>query len=128
MKTKAEGRVRTVLSCLTLVLMLSLSGLAQVTVTKPIKAKAPKIPTEKYKGVVINWTPVSVTVHSPGDFNRVRSFTFSEPLQKKVQDRYLENGDPITLYVLQHSDLVVKISGKLRHRDKGLKVFKQKNQ
>ena len=116
MKTRAEGRNRTVAVLLLMGLVLSLP--AQVTQTKPIKVKLPKVQTEKYRGVVMTWTPVSITVRPRDNFTMVRTFTFTEGLRQKVQNSYMENGDPVTVYLLKGSTSAVKLSGKLRQRDR----------
>ena len=126
MKTKAEGRARAILTWLILALALSLPALAQVTQTKPIKVKQPKVPTEKYKGVVMSWTPVSITVRDPNNYTTVHTFSFSDALQKKVQNDYMENGDKVTVTLQKGSTIAVKLNGKLRQRDKPLRVFKSK--
>jgi hypothetical protein len=95
-----------------LVLALGLS--AQVTTTKPIRVKQPKVATEKYKGVIVTWTPVSITVRPKESHTLLRTFSFDEALQRRVENHYMENGDPVTVYVRKGSETAVKLSGKIR--------------
>lgn len=95
-------------------LVLALWLPAQVTMTKPIRVKAPKVPTDKYKGVVVTWTPVSITVRPKESHTMLRTFSFDEALQRRVENRYMENGDTVTVYVRKGSETAVKLSGKIR--------------
>lgn len=113
MKTANKGRTRAwIAAALGLALAASLS--AQVTTTKPIRVKQPKIQTEKYKGVVVTWTPLSITVRPKESHTLLRTFSFSEALQREVENRYMENGDTVTVHVRKGSETAVKLSGKIR--------------
>lgn len=90
---------------------------AQVTTTRPIKVKQPKVQTDQYKGVVVTWTPVSITVRPRESHTMLRTFSFDEPLQRQVENRYMENGDSVTVYVRKGSEIAVKLSGKIRRYD-----------
>ena len=87
---------------------------AQVTTTKPIRAKQPQVQTEKYKGVVVTWTPVSITVRPRESHTLLRTFSFNEALQRRVENHYMENGDSVTVHVMKGSETAVKLSGKIR--------------
>ena len=106
-------------------LSFSFSGTAQVVTTKPIRVKQPKTKTEKYKGVVVNWTPVSVTVRPSDSFTRLRTFSFSEALQRKVENRYLESGERVTVHAVKGTDMALKLGGKLHRRESGPRVLKK---
>jgi len=116
MKTTSKGRNR-VLIAAGLGLVLASWLPAQVTTTKPIKIKQPKVQTDKYKGVVVTWTPVSITVRPKESHTLLRTFSFTEDLQRRVEDRYMENGDTVTVYVRKGSEMAVKLSGKIRRYD-----------
>lgn len=98
-------------------MVLAFSLPAQVTTTKPIRAKQPKVQTEKYKGVVVTWTPVSITVRPKESHTLLRTFSFTEDLQRQVENRYMENGDTVTVHVRKGSEMAVKLSGKIRSYD-----------
>ena len=105
MKKPAENTVRILLSVvLAIGLAFSFSASGQVVTTKPIRVKQPKTKAEKYKGVVVNWTPVSVTVRPIDSFTLLRTFSFSEALQRKVENRFMESGDRITVHWVKGTD------------------------
>lgn len=87
---------------------------AQVTTTKPIRVKQAKVPTDKYKGVVVTWTPVSITVRPKESHTMLRTFSFDEALQRRVENHFMENGDAVTVYVRKGSETAVKLSGRIR--------------
>lgn len=87
---------------------------AQITTTRPIKIKQPKVQTDKFKGVVVTWTPVSITVRPKDSHTLLRTFSFDEALQRQVENRYMENGDSVTVHVRKGSEIAVKLSGKIR--------------
>ena len=116
MKTKSNGRNR-VLIAVGLGLVLASWLPAQVTTTRPIKIKQPKVQTDKFKGVVVTWTPVSITVRPRESHTMLRTFSFDEALQRQVENRYMENGDTVTVYVRKGSETAVKLSGKIRRYD-----------
>ena len=88
---------------------------AQVRQAPTIKIKSPKEPRlEKFKGQVVNFTPVAITVHDLNDFTLVRTFRFNPELERKLERRYVENGDKVTVYYLKGGDTAVKLKGKIR--------------
>jgi len=113
MKIKTKGKTH-VLLAVGLGLALAFSLPAQVTTTKPIHVKQPKVLTDKYKGVVVTWTPVSITVRPKESYTLLRTFSFDEALQRRVENRYMENGDNVTVHVRKGSETAVKLSGKIR--------------
>ena len=113
MKTKSKGRDR-VLIAAGLALIVAPWLAAQVTTTKPIRVKQAKIQTDKYKGIIVTWTPVSITVRPKESTTLLRTFSFSEALQRRVENRYMENGDTVTVYVRKGSETAEKLSGRIR--------------
>ncbi len=86
----------------------------QVRQEPAIKIKAPKPAVEKFRGEVLNFTPVAITVRNPKNTTLVRTFQFSPKLEGKLANHYMENGDRVTVHFLKGSDTAVKLQGKIR--------------
>ena len=90
---------------------------AQVGQAPTIKIKSPKKSgLEKFKGQVMNFTPVAITVHDLNNFALVRTFRFNPELERKLENRSMENGDKVTVYYLKGGDTAVKLKGKIRRQ------------
>ena len=90
---------------------------AQVTTLPTIKLKGPKQKTNSFRGEVLNFTPVAITVRDRGNFAKVRTFSYTPELTRKLENRRMENGDPVTVHYLRGSDTAVRLKGKLRKTD-----------
>lgn len=89
---------------------------AQVRQSQPIKIKAPKPAKDRFRGEVLNFTPVAITVRDRKNITLVRTFRFDPRLEKKLSNHYVENGDHVTVHYLRGSDTAVKIDGKIRRQ------------
>ncbi len=88
----------------------------QVRQTEPIKIKSPKPALSSFHGEVLNFTPVAITVRDPKNTTLVRTFEFTPELQRKLENRYLENGDRVTVRFVKGGDTAVKLKGKIRRQ------------
>ncbi len=100
-----------------LILVVPLPAVSQVADTAPIKIKAPKPKTEKFKGEVLSVTRVAITVRSRDNYNLVRTFTFDEKLAAKIGEQWDKNkpyqfGDRVEIRYLAGTDHATKIKGK----------------
>ncbi len=86
---------------------------AQVTTAPAIKVKDHSPKYEKFQGVVVNCTPVAITVRDAKDNNKVRTFTFDPALKGKMENRSMENGAKVTVKHKYHSDTAVALHGKM---------------
>ena len=98
--------------------MIVLGGLcsvcsAQVTTTAPIKLKQPKVKIDRFKGTVVNCTPVAITVRSTADTNRIRTFSFTPQLTRKMENRRMENGAKVNVKYQHMTDTAVALKGKI---------------
>ncbi len=89
---------------------------SQVRRTEPIKVKikTPKPAVERFRGTVQNFTPTAITVQDLKKFNLVRTFEFTPELQRKLQNRRIENGERVTVRYRKGSDVAVAVKGKVR--------------
>ena len=103
-----------------LLLVLWLGALAvpaqELPRTAPIKIKSPKPALDRFKGDVLNFTSVAITVRDPNNTTLVRTFRFSPELERKLEDRYIENGERVTVRYLKGGDTAVKLQGKIRRQ------------
>ena len=86
---------------------------AQVTTLPAIKVKQPKPKIDKFRGESMNFTPVAITVRDPKNTTSVRTFHFTSDLERKMEGRFVENGDKVTVHFVKGSDTAVKISAKI---------------
>jgi hypothetical protein len=114
---KRNTRVTLRALCMALLLAAPVLLPAQVGQTPTIKIKSPKKPRlEKFKGQVMNFTPIAITVQDLNDFNLVRTFRFNPKLERKLASRYMKNGDKVTVYYLKGGNTAVKLKGKIRRQ------------
>lgn len=87
---------------------------AQVATAPTIKLNAPKPKLDSFRGEVLNFTPVAITVRDRQNMARVRTFNFDPGLARKVENRRMENGDRVTVRFVRGTDTAVQLKGKLR--------------
>ena len=84
----------------------------QVTTSPAIKIKQ-KTQIDSFRGEVVNWTPVAITVRDPKNSYTMRTFTFTPELTRKVENRHMEKGSKVTVKHRHMSDTAVSLKGKL---------------
>ena len=87
---------------------------AQVTATATVKLKQPKVKIDSFKGAVVNCTPVAITVRSANDANKIRTFSFTPELTRKMENHHLDNGAKVNVKYRHMSDTAVALKGKIR--------------
>ena len=89
---------------------------AQVTVSKPIKIKQPKIKKEKYKGTVVSATLQGITVRHEKDLRVIRTFQLSDKAGAQMIKAFdkggFQVGDKVTIVHPQGADVALEIKGK----------------
>lgn len=89
---------------------------AQVSETKPIKIKQPKIKKEKYKGTVVAATLQAITVRHEKDLRMIRTFQLSPKAGEQMVKAYdkggFQPGDKVTIVHPQGADTALEIKGK----------------
>ena len=90
---------------------LALSG--QVTNTKTIIVKQPKIPLQKFRGEVVNCTRKAITVRDPANVYNTRTFDFSPALERKMDTRTMDTGAKVIVKFQAGSNVAVLLKGKL---------------
>ncbi len=89
---------------------------AQVSETKPIKLKQPKIKKEKFKGTVVSATLQGITVRHEKDLRIIRTFVLSEKAGAQMIKAFdkggFQVGDKVTIVHPQGADTALEIQGK----------------
>ena len=89
---------------------------AQVTESKPIKIKQPKIKKDKFKGTVVSATMLAITVRDAKDIRIIRTFHLapkaSEKMVKIIEAGGYQVGDPVTIVHERGSDTALEVKGK----------------
>jgi len=89
---------------------------AQVSETKPIILKQPKIKKEKFKGTVVSATLQGITVRSENDLRVIRTFVLSEKAGAQMIKAFdkggFQVGDKVTIVHPQGADMALEIKGK----------------
>ncbi len=89
---------------------------AQVSETKPIKIKQPKIKKQKFKGTVVSATLQGITVRDEKDLRVIRTFVLSEKAGAQMIKAFdkggFQVGDKVTIIHPQGADTALEIKGK----------------
>jgi len=89
---------------------------AQVTNLPTIKIKQPKPKIDKFRGEVVNCTPVAITVRDAKSATTIRTFNFVPALTRYMENRYMESGSKVTVRYIRQSDNAVGLQGKILRR------------
>jgi len=100
-----------------LLLLVAAALPAQVTTSPTIKFKQPKVKIESFKGTVVNCTPVAITVRDLNDTTKLRTFSYTPELTRKMENRYIENGSKITVKHPHLSDTALDLKAKILRQD-----------
>ncbi len=90
---------------------LRLSG--QVTTAPTIVVKQPKTKYDRFRGEVVNCTRKAITVRQPGNVYNTRTFDFSPSLERKMENRSMDNGSTVTVKFQAKSNVAVSLKGKI---------------
>lgn len=103
----------------------ALPAAGQVVTAPPVrmKVKQPKQKVESFKGEVFNFTNVAITVRDTKNFALLRTFSYSPELTRKLENRYMEPGDRITVRFVS-GNTAIALKGKLRKADLPLQPVK----
>lgn len=89
---------------------------AQISETKPIKIKQPKVKKEKFTGMVVSATLQGITVRDAKDLRVIRTFTLSEKAGAQMIKAFdkggFQVGDKVTIIHPQGVDTALEIKGK----------------
>jgi len=89
---------------------------AQVSETKPIKLKQPKVKKQSFKGTVVSATLQGITVRDAKDARMIRTFQLSEKagaqMIKAFDQGGFQVGDKVTIVHVQGQEVALEIKGK----------------
>lgn len=97
-------------------LALAAPAAAQVSESKPIKIKQPKIKKVKYRGTVVSVTLLAITVRDATDLRIIKTFRLvakaSEKMVQILEQGGYQVGDKVTIIHERGSDVALEVKGK----------------
>jgi hypothetical protein len=87
---------------------------AQVVTARTVhnKVKNPKPKIDSFRGDVVNFSNVAITVRDRKNLAAIRTFTYAPKLARTMENRHMEPGTRVTVRFTRNSETAVALEGK----------------